>query len=80
MIKLNIRKANTDAASNHAHLALQNAYSIWYTASVTAYHLTLRLRKLVTYHSTPPPVGGYQTAVDLATPMNRSLPCTAAAT
>jgi len=70
--------------SDHAHLALHyesarlriaksSDVTIWYTASVTAYRLTLGLHDLETFHSAPPPVGGYQTAGDLATPKNLSV-------
>jgi len=71
--------------SDHAHLAsnyestrMQTADSfdttIWFTASDIAYHWKLSVRNLGTFHSAPPPVGGYQTAGDLATPTTLSAP------
>jgi len=48
--------------------------TVCYTAPGTAYHWTSSIRNLGTFHSAPPPVGGYQTAGDLATPTNLPVP------
>jgi hypothetical protein len=79
------RPEGQQRSSDHAHLALHyestkmqaaNSFdaTIWHTPSVTVCHWTVSVRNLGAFHSAPPPVGGYHTAGDLATPTDLSVP------